>query len=97
MESQGDSAVDLDSDSGRELAGLFQGTDRSTGRLTPTVSCRARRKATCLVIRRATRRRTWKGTCEVNLTGSLGSPSPETVACPEVTGSGDWPLTDQTP
>ena len=68
-----------------------KGTDRSIGGLTPTVSCRAKRKASSLAVCRATCRWTWTGTCEASPTASFGYSSPETVACPDVTRSGGLP------
>ena len=72
-------------------------TDGLTDRLTPAVSCRLTGRTTSISVRRATRRRTWTGTCEMNLTGSVGSPSPKTVGCPDAVRGVAWLVTARAP
>jgi hypothetical protein len=66
-------------------------SDIVTCRLTPTVSCGVTCTTTSVTARRATRRGVRTGTCEVNLTGSPGPPSPTPLGCPDATRCDDGP------
>jgi hypothetical protein len=75
----------------------LRGSDRLTAKVTPAVRCGAKRKATSMAVCRVTRRRTWTGTCDVNLKASRGSPSPTPVGCLDATRNGAWLLTARAP